>query len=85
MDYIILEVYLKKSAPDEWENLIEDYNRKYLNPPLSNAEVENVKKSLRKKDYNYGCNEQPINSFVIEKYVEQENMVLVMVIQRYLK
>ena len=56
-------VYLKKSLPDEWETLIEDYNRKYLNPPLSNAEVENVKKSLRKKDYNYSCNEQPINSF----------------------
>ena len=25
--------------------------------------AENVKKSLRKKDYNYSCNEQPINSF----------------------
>lgn len=56
-------VYLKKFQPDEWETHIEEYNRKYLSPPLSNAEVENVKKSLRKKEYSYSCNEQPINSF----------------------
>jgi len=58
-----LGVYLKKSSPDDWETKIEDYNRLYLEPPLGNIEVENIKKSIRKKEYGYSCNDQPINAF----------------------
>ena len=56
-------VYLRKFDPDNWEKLLDTYNVKYLKPPLGSAEVENVKKSLRKKDYFYKCKQQPIVSF----------------------
>ena len=53
-------VYLKRSRPDDWENLLEDSNRKYLDPPLTMPEVQGTIKSLRKKDYTYGCTKKPL-------------------------
>lgn len=53
-------VYLKRSHPDSWENALDEYNHKYLQPPLTMTEVQGLIKSLRKKDYTYGCNKQPI-------------------------
>ena len=43
-------VYLKKFTADNWEKTLEDYNIKYMKPRLSNQEVENIKKSLKKKE-----------------------------------
>lgn len=56
-------VYLKKSHPDSWTNDLQEYNHKYLHPPLTVPEVEGLAKSLRKKDYFYGCTKQPIVSY----------------------
>lgn len=56
-------VYLKKAHPDDWQTKIEEYNRLYFEPPLLNGEVENIKRSISKKDYAYKCTEQPINAF----------------------
>ena len=56
-------VYLKKAHPDEWEEKIEEYNHKYIEPPLKSKEVQTIIKSLEKKEYNYMCSEQPINAF----------------------
>ena len=56
-------VYLKKFTPDNWEKTLEDYNIKYMKPRLSNQEVENIKKSLRKKNYNFTCRDAPINAY----------------------
>jgi hypothetical protein len=53
-------VYLKRSHPDTWENDIEDFNHKYMDPPLTIQEVQGTIKSLRKKEYMYGCTKQPI-------------------------
>ena len=53
-------VYLKRSRPDDWENLLEDANRKYLEPPLTMPEVQGTIKSLRKKEYTYGCTKKPL-------------------------
>ena len=43
-------VYLKKSIPDEWEKQIEEYNRKYVTPPLPAQEVLTLIKTLQKKE-----------------------------------
>ena len=56
-------VYLKKATPDEWEKKIEDYNRKYVVPPLPAQEVLTLIKTLQKKDYNYKCSDEPIRSY----------------------
>ena len=56
-------VYVRKFDPDNWEDLLDKHNHQYLSEPLGSQEVENVKKSLRKKDYFYKCKQQPIVSF----------------------
>ena len=56
-------VYLKKAHADEWEQKIEDYNRKYVTPPLPAQEVLGLIKTLQKKEYNYRCSDEPIRSY----------------------
>jgi hypothetical protein len=55
-------VYLKLSQPDDWERALDQYNYKYMSPPLLASEVQGVSKSLRKKDYTYSCSREPICS-----------------------
>jgi hypothetical protein len=55
-------VYLKKAHPSEWEKHLEHDNQLYMKPPLPADEVDMVKKSLRKKDYEYKCKDQPMAS-----------------------
>ena len=56
-------VYLKKSSPENWELEIEEYNRKYLQPPLPAQEVLTLISTLKKKEYNYKCSDEPIKSY----------------------
>ena len=56
-------VYLKQAAPEKWENQIEEYNRKYVSPPLPAQEVLTLISTLKKKEYNYKCSDEPIRSF----------------------
>jgi len=57
-----LGVYAKKSHPDGWEELIEEYNRDIIDPPLDYKEVGAIVRSLSVKDYNYKCKDTPISS-----------------------
>lgn len=56
-------VYLKQSNPGTWEGLIDKYNQKYFNPPLSSSEVQGVVKSLKRKGYTYTCDRPPFNTY----------------------
>lgn len=56
-------VYLKKSNPENWETAIEEYNRKYVHPPLPAQEVLTLISTLKKKEYNYKCSDEPIKSY----------------------
>lgn len=58
-----LGVYLRKKYPDTWEGHLEEYNTKYLVPPLPSVEVLGVMKSLRKKDFGYQCKQAPMCNF----------------------
>lgn len=59
-----LGIYAQKVSPDNWQSLLNEYNKKFMDPPLSPSEVQGVLKSLNKaKGYNYTCKQQPIVSF----------------------
>lgn len=57
-----LGVYCMKVSQDGWEKLLVDMNQKFMSPPLEPVEVMGVIKSLKKKEYNYSCNQAPIQS-----------------------
>lgn len=52
-------VYLKKSNPSEWKQLIHSYNRMF-SEPLNDREVEAIISSYGKKDYKYQCAQEPL-------------------------
>ena len=58
-----LGVYLLKAYPDYWKEKLEDYNLKYMVPPLKSVEVQGVFKSLEKKDYFYTCDKSPLIAY----------------------
>lgn len=58
-----LGVYAKKVNRDNWEAILEQLNQSYMDPPLTSVEVQGVIKSLKKKDYQYTCTVQPIQSY----------------------
>lgn len=53
-------VYLKKAHPTDWQQHLEVDNQTHMKPPLPADEVDAVKKSLQKKDYEYKCKDQPM-------------------------
>lgn len=60
-----LGVYAKKRDPDGWQALLENLNTESVGLPA--AEVLGLIGSLRKKDYNYTCNESPIVDYCDRK------------------
>jgi hypothetical protein len=61
-------VYYRKFDPDNYKNLIEDYNRQYIQPPLKSDEVLVIIKQVFQSDsngaprYSYRCTQPPIES-----------------------
>jgi hypothetical protein len=56
-------VYYKQSNPDTWEDEIVKANMEYMEPPLSNSEVQQLIKSVNRKGYDkYRCKDAPINA-----------------------
>ncbi len=58
-----IAVYYKQSHPDSWEDKIVEANSKYMDPKLSNSEVQQLIKSVNRKGYDkYRCKDAPINA-----------------------
>lgn len=55
-------VYLRLKEQDAWEPHLEEYNHKFMKPPLSSREVLALTKSVGRKDYGYTCSQDPISS-----------------------
>lgn len=55
-----LGVYCRAKFESSWEDKLDEFNHKFLNPPLNHREVGNVVKSLEKKNYAYTCNNVPL-------------------------
>ena len=56
-------VYYKQAKPDSWQDDLVKANQQYMNPPLSNGEVQQLIKSVSRKGYDkYRCKDAPINA-----------------------
>lgn len=53
-------VYARSKFGDTWKEVIEEYNREFISPPLGVTEVSQALKSLSRKAYFYTCDKQPI-------------------------
>lgn len=59
-----LAVYAKKRFSEGYEKHVEEYNTKYMDPPLATSEVLGILKSLRKdKDFFYQCKQAPLCNY----------------------
>ena len=59
-------VFMKKAFPEDWEERLEAYNRKFVAGTRTDKEIGDIIRSLKKRDYQYKCSEDPIAS-VCEK------------------
>ena len=55
-----LALYAKKVDPEGFGDMVEDFNRKYMQPSLPAEEVRTIIFSIKKKDYQYSCSKQPM-------------------------
>lgn len=55
-------VYAKNKHPDHWKQMVEEYNRLFMHPPLDAKEVLTITGQLQKKEYFYTCNIEPFKS-----------------------
>jgi hypothetical protein len=56
-------VYLRKVWGDDFkEEMVDQYNQEFFDPPLGHKEISHLIKSTSKKNYNYKCHDEPIRS-----------------------
>jgi hypothetical protein len=55
-------IYYKKGDPKNWRERVEQANQRMFTTPLPSDEVVGVQKSLEKKDYEYTCKAEPMQS-----------------------
>lgn len=60
-----LGVYARKRWPEDWIDRMAELNAQLLSPPLSEAEVNGIIAHLRRKEYNFTCNDRPLNSVCV--------------------
>ena len=53
-------VYLKLRFGDDWEEYLDEYNQKFINPALQHKEVGQVLRNVRKTKAFYRCTQPPI-------------------------
>ena len=53
-------MYAKKKWPEEWQDKIEDFIHKYMDPPLRSQQVQKTIRQHERKDYQYKCKDQPM-------------------------
>jgi hypothetical protein len=65
-------VYLKKKYNDDWKDKLDAYNAKF-STPLPSSEVEAIKRSYDKKDYNFQCSKSPLCNFCNSSLCRQKD------------
>lgn len=50
----------RKKFGERWEEVLEEYNRRFLKPPLPAEEVGEIIRRLRAKEYQYRCKDSPL-------------------------
>lgn len=57
-----LGVFARLAYGDDWQEKVDEMNRRYMSPALSSGEVMTTVKSLARKNYFYSCSQDPIAS-----------------------
>lgn len=52
-------IYAREKFPDQVQGKLHDFNKSFIDPPLSDRELDVLLKSVTKKNYYYRCNEHP--------------------------
>jgi hypothetical protein len=55
-------VFLKKSGKTDFLFELGAINSEMCDPPLSQSDIEKIEKSVKKKEYDYACNKEPLCS-----------------------
>lgn len=58
----MIGLYFQRRDPATWEDRVEEANRTYMSPALTSDEVGQVIRSLKKKEYEYTCKNEPMVS-----------------------
>lgn len=58
-----LAVYARKKYGDDWKTHVQEYNGKFMTPPLEASEVMGIIKSVEKKEFQYTCKQPPIANY----------------------
>lgn len=55
-------IYAKKAHPQSWQEELDKFNIKYMDPPLGSQQVQKTIKQHEKTEYQYKCKDQPMCS-----------------------
>jgi len=57
-------VAIRKDRPDDWKEGLEEFNARYMQPPLPALEVSTIQKQHeRKPDYGFKCQDSPMKDY----------------------
>jgi hypothetical protein len=57
-------VAIRKDRPDDWKEGLEEFNARYMQPPLPAIEVSTIQKQHeRKPDYGFKCQDSPMKDY----------------------
>jgi len=63
--------YAIKKFPESWKQMLETWNQKYCSPPLPASEIVTIQQQHEKKDYEYLCRDEPMQSHCDKKACKQ--------------
>jgi len=65
-------VALRKERPDDWKDGVEEFNARYMQPPLPALEVSTIQRQHeRKPDYGFKCNDSPMRDYCDKELCRQ--------------
>ena len=53
-------IAIRKQNPDDWKPAVEEFNNRYMQPPLPAAEVATIQNQHAKKEYGFKCEVNPM-------------------------
>lgn len=59
----MMGLYFRRKHPADWQDYVDRANQKWFTPPLPAEQVAGTIKSLSKKEYEYTCSVEPMQSY----------------------
>lgn len=59
---LMMGIYLQRRDEANWRDLLDEYNRAHMSPPLGADEVASTIRSLERRQYEYTCRTEPMAS-----------------------